>query len=82
MDKVAGVEELSDGSVNILLGFIERVGTVSGLGVVLVIKVHVLAGVRTVIIHPVVTAFPVFMSEYLHHKNIISFVVYGHREEY
>jgi hypothetical protein len=83
VDQVAGVEELGDGRVDVLLGFAEGVGAFGDLGIILVIEVHVLSSVRTIIVHPVVTAFPVFMSENLYiHPTCQSYCVQLRRAEY
>lgn len=64
MHHVAGVEELSDGGVDVLLRLVHGVGCALGaLGLVLVVKVQVFASIGTVVVEPVVPTFPVFMGE-------------------
>jgi hypothetical protein len=65
VDQVGGIEELGHGGVDVLLGLSEGVDLLGLLGVVLEVEVLALASVRAVVIDVRVSAFPVFLSEYL-----------------
>jgi hypothetical protein len=65
VNHVRGVEELCDGGVDILLGFLLSVRLVGELGAVLVIKDSVLATIWTIVIDKAVLAFPVLLCENL-----------------
>jgi len=63
VDHVGGVEELSNGGVNVLLGLSESVALVGDLGRVLEVELQRLSGIRTVVVNPVVLTFPIFVCE-------------------
>lgn len=63
MDHVSGIEQLGDGSVDILPGLLEGVPAGDKLGVVDVVELKALSTIRSVVLDVGITAVPVFMSE-------------------
>ena len=65
VDQVGGVEELGDGSVDVLLGLLEGIGALSLLGSVLIIEHLLNTTIRAVVVDVRVLALPVLLSKYL-----------------
>jgi hypothetical protein len=65
MDHVAGVEELSDSGVDVLLGLVEGIRVIRDFGFILVVKDHVLASVWAIIVKPISSACPILVCENL-----------------
>jgi hypothetical protein len=63
VNHVGGVEQLGHSGVDVLPGLCKSLTAFSVLGVVLEIKGKVLASIRTIVINPVVSTFPILMGE-------------------
>lgn len=68
MDQVGGVEKLSHSGIDVLLGFIQSVRTILDFRVVWIVEVQIF-GVRTVVVNPIIPAFPVLMGKDLQSKK-------------
>lgn len=62
MHQVRGVEELRNGSVDVLLSLIHSVGFLGFLGIILVVKL-LAAGIRTVVINVRILTLPILLGE-------------------
>lgn len=63
MNHVGRIEQLSDGIVDELPCLIEPILRVHWFRIVAKIECHALAGVRAIVIQPIISSLPVLLSE-------------------
>ena len=63
MHQVRGVEELRDGGIDVLLSLIHRVGFLGFLRIILIIKLLLAAGIRSVVINVRILTLPILLRE-------------------
>lgn len=63
MNQVRGVEELRHGGIDVAPSFVKLISTLLYLRIIGVIKDQARISLRAVVVDPVVSAFPILMSE-------------------
>ena len=65
MEHVSNVEELGDGSIDVLPGLVHGVSAIGYLRIIHEIKGHGLPAVRAIIVYPIIGTLPILVRKHL-----------------